>query len=71
VFVSVEDETGIANAIVRAELFERRRLVINQEPVLRIAGRLQNESGVIHVRAEEITALGLAGVPAVASHDFH
>jgi error-prone DNA polymerase len=71
VFVSVEDETGIANAIVRAELFERRRLVINQEPVLRIAGRLQNESGVIHVRAEEITALGIAGVPAVESHDFH
>jgi error-prone DNA polymerase len=45
--------------------------VINQEPVLRIAGRLQNESGVIHVRAEEITALGIAGVPAVESHDFH
>ncbi|HYC71161.1 MAG TPA: error-prone DNA polymerase [Opitutaceae bacterium] len=71
VFVSLEDETGVANAIVYAGLFERRRLVINEEPALRITGRLQNQGGVIHVQAEHIEPLGLADLPAGASHDFH
>jgi error-prone DNA polymerase len=70
VFVSLEDETGIANAIVPAELFERLRLTINEEPALCIAGRLQIQQGVIHVRAETIEALRLDEVPAQASHDF-
>ncbi len=71
VFVSLEDETGVANAIVRANLYERHRLVINEEPSLRITGRLQNQAGVIHVQAEIIEPLLLAEVPAQASHDFH
>jgi len=70
VFVSLEDETGIANAIVSAELFERLRLRINEEPALCIGGRLQIQQGVIHVRAETIEALRLEEVPAQASHDF-
>ena len=71
VFISLEDETGVANAIVRSELFERLRFVINEEPSLSIAGRLQNRSGVIHVKAEQIEALRLSEVPAQTSHDFH
>ena len=71
VFVSLEDETGVANAIVRPELFERHRLLINEEPGLRIGGRLQNQMGVIHVQAEIIERLQLDEVPAQASHDFH
>ncbi|HWA87960.1 MAG TPA: error-prone DNA polymerase [Opitutus sp.] len=70
VFVSLEDETGIANAIVAAELYERQRLTINEEPALCIGGRLQIQQGVIHVRAETIEALRLDEVPAQASHDF-
>lgn len=70
VFVSLEDETGIANVVVTPPVFERNRLVITQEPALKISGRLQNESGVIHVRAERIEALPEAGLPAQASHDF-
>jgi error-prone DNA polymerase len=70
VFVSLEDETGIANAVVRPDLFERRRMVINEEPALSIVGRLQNQAGVIHVRAEKIDALNLSGLPEQASHDF-
>ena len=71
VFISLEDETGVANAIVRAELYERQRMVINEEPVLRISGRLQSQLGVIHVQAESISRLQLAEVPAQSSHDFH
>ena len=72
VFVSLEDETGVANAVVPPDLYERYRLVINQEPALIIIGRVQNEHGVIHVKAEQIRALAAAGVevPEQASHDF-
>ena len=71
VFISLEDETGIANAVVIPSLFEQHRLVITQEPALRITGRLQNVSGVIHVRAERITPFRAPSLPAQASHDFH
>ena len=71
VFISLEDETGIANAIVVPQLFEARRLVITQEPALRITGKLQNQHGVIHVKAEQIEALTETALPAQTSHDFH
>lgn len=70
VFISLEDETGIANVIVVPQLFEARRLVITQEPALRITGKLQNLHGVIHVKADTIEALTLSDLPAQASHDF-
>lgn len=70
VFVSLEDETGIANAVVTPDLFERQRMVINEEAALYIVGRLQNQFGVIHVKAESIEALNLAELPQQASHDF-
>jgi error-prone DNA polymerase len=71
VFISLEDETGITNAIVEPDLFERRRLVIVQEPFLRISGRLQIDRGVIHVKAARIVPLIDHTLPAEASHDFH
>ena len=70
-FISLEDETGIANVVVTPQMFEERRLVITQEPALRVTGRVQNRAGVIHVKAAEITALAETAVPAGASHDFH
>ena len=70
VFISLEDETGIANAVVIPQLFERHRLVITQEPALKITGRLQNVSNVIHVRAERIEPLRESDLPAQVSHDF-
>jgi len=71
VFISLEDETGIANAVVVPSLFERHRLVITQESALKITGHLQNVSGVIHVRAERIESLREANLPAQSSYDFH
>lgn len=71
VFISLEDETGIANAVVVPALFERLRLVITQEPALRITGVVQNVSKVIHVKAERIEPLREVDLPAQTSHDFH
>ncbi len=67
----LEDETGHVSAIVRPQLFEACRLVINLEPALVITGRVQNESGVIHVMADQIEAMPALGLPTQASHDFH
>ena len=70
VFVSLEDETGIANVVVLPDLFERRRLVINEEPALSVVGWLQIQDNVIHVKAETIEGLNLSALPEQASHDF-
>ena len=70
-FVSLEDETGIANAVVRPDLFEDTRMTVTQEPLLRITGVVQNLENVIHVKAERIEALRADSVPRGVSHDFH
>lgn len=71
VFVSLEDETGISNAIVKPDKFEKERLVIVQEPFLQITGRLQIHEGVIHVMSEKIEPMLSFELPPEASHDFH
>ena len=71
VFISLEDETGISNAIVTPQIFEKNRLVITQEPFLLIEGILQIHSGVIHVRAETIERLPSLAIETADSHDFH
>lgn len=71
VFLSLEDETGVANAIIRPALFESERLVITQYPALIVEGTVQHQDGVIHVKAERILPLQDARLPTQASHDFH
>ena len=69
VFLSMEDETGVMNAIVTPALFDRYRLVLVSEPYLLIDGVLQNADNVISVKAGRIRAL--AASAAAQSHDFH
>ncbi len=72
VFVSLEDETGIANAVLAPAFFEKHRLVITQESFLRIRGALQSVDGVIHIRASAVERLAAADACIrSASHDFH
>ena len=71
VFISLEDETGVSNAIVAPPLFERLRLVITQEPFLIITGRLQHAEGVTSLKTIKITALQYDHLVASPSHDFH
>ncbi len=70
VFLTIEDETGIANVIVRPDLFARDRLTIIQEPFLLVEGILQNQEGVTSVRAERVEGLGGTRVN-VEAHDFY
>jgi error-prone DNA polymerase len=69
-FLSMEDETGVANVIVTPDIFDRNRLVLVNQPLLLIEGVLQNQDGVIHVKARRIQPLSYA-MAAGASHDFH
>jgi len=69
-FLSMEDETGIANIIVTPDIFDRNRAVLVNQPLLLIEGPLQNQDNVIHVRARRIESLSYA-IAAAASHDFH
>jgi error-prone DNA polymerase len=69
VFLSLEDETGIANVIVTPGLFARHRLLLVAQPFLLVEGILQSQDGVLSVRAQRLAALAPAG-HAVPSHDF-
>ena len=70
VFLTLEDETGIANIIVRPDLFDRERFKILDAPFLLIDGILQNQDGVTSVKAERLHALGGVAIE-IDSHDFH
>jgi error-prone DNA polymerase len=70
VFLSIEDETGIANIIVTPDLFERERLVVTRSKFLLVEGPLQNQDGVIHVKAQQLRSLSDQLLD-LRSHDFH
>jgi error-prone DNA polymerase len=70
VFLSLEDETGIANVIITPDVFEANRLVVTRCRILRIDGQLQIQDGVIHVKAHEIIPLDISHAE-VRSHDFY
>jgi len=71
VFISLEDETGVSNAIVDPDLFERFRLAITEEAFLLIEGEVQNSDGVVLIKAREIRALAHETLIGSESHDFH
>ncbi|MEY2484331.1 MAG: error-prone polymerase, partial [Verrucomicrobiota bacterium] len=71
VFISLEDETGVSNAIVHPDLFERCRLVITEEAFLLIEGEVQNSDGVVLIKARELTPLAHDELAGSSSHDFH
>jgi len=70
VFLSLEDETGIANAIITPQIFQENHIVVVNQQFLLIEGRLQNQDNVISVKAERVRALGITRAQTV-SHDFH
>jgi error-prone DNA polymerase len=59
IFLSMEDETGIANVIVTPDLYERERMTVVRTKFLRVEGVLQNQDGVVHVKAKRLAALGV------------
>ena len=69
VFLTLEDETGISNVIVRPDLYDRERMTVVGQPFLIVDGILQHQDGVRSVRAERVE--GLEGGASVDAHDFY
>jgi error-prone DNA polymerase len=70
VFLSLEDETGVANAIVHPDLFQKNRLLLSSEQFLMIEGVLQNQDNVISVKARHVAPLSITRAE-TPSHDFY
>jgi error-prone DNA polymerase len=69
-FLSLEDETGIANAIIAPDLLQKNRILLISGRFLMVEGILQNQDNVIHIRAEKVAPLGVTRAQ-TESHDFH
>ena len=70
VFLSLEDETGIANAILTPQLFEQDHTIVVHNQFLLIEGTLQNQENVISVKAQRVMPLTISRAE-TPSHDFH
>jgi error-prone DNA polymerase len=69
IFISMEDETGIANVIVTPDLYERERVTVVRSKFLFVEGILQNQDGVVHVKATHVRQLADRAIQ-LRSHDF-
>jgi len=69
VFLTLEDETGISNIIIRPDLFDRERMVVVRQPFLIVDGVLQHQDGVLSVRAERVE--GIEADASIDAHDFY
>jgi error-prone DNA polymerase len=68
-FLTLEDETGTANAVLTPQIFERFRVPLHSSSVVEVSGPVQNVDGVIHVRVRALEPVRLPqGLP--ASHDY-
>ena len=70
VFLSLEDETGIANTILTPAVYEEFRQIVVREKFLLIMGELQNQEGVVSVKVSAVEPLAISAAE-VRSHDFH
>ncbi len=57
IFVTLEDETGVCNVVVWKAVYERFRRAVIAGRLLRVTGRVQRASGVVHVVAETVEDL--------------
>jgi error-prone DNA polymerase len=69
-FVTLEDETGFSNAIVTPQRFAENRSLLTGAPALVIGGVLQNQDGVVSIKADRFRAL-MEIRRAAPSRDFH
>ena len=70
VFLTLEDETGMANIIIQPALYTTQRMTIVEEPFLLVEGLLQIQDGVTSVKADRLQGLR-GGWPEVESHNFY
>jgi error-prone DNA polymerase len=78
VFLTLEDETGVANVIVKPDVYDAHRMAVIEAPFLLVEGILQQQDDVTSVRAERLYIVGggpaigesAEAMPPVPSRDF-
>jgi error-prone DNA polymerase len=70
IFLTLEDETGNANVIVMPDVYEKYRQVVLEPRFIRVSGTVQNQDGIVHLKAQRLEPLAVSAV-VVESHDFH
>ena len=71
VFLSIEDETGIANVILKPDVFNRLRVTVLSNSYLLVDGILQNTRGVASIKVTDVRPCIMPTTAVAASHDFH
>ena len=69
VFLTLEDETGISNVIIRPDVYDQQRVTVVEASFVVVEGLLQHQDGVTAVKAERVRSLDGLNL-AVESHDF-
>lgn len=54
IFLTLEDETGVVNVVVWRKIYERFRRAVIAGRLLRVTGRIERQSGVVHLVADEV-----------------
>jgi error-prone DNA polymerase len=70
VFLSLEDETGIANIVITPDILDKNRLTVVQGKFLIVEGPIQNVDNVIHVKAARMETIAVTHATP-PSRDFH
>ena len=71
-FVTLEDETGLTNVIVRPELFELQRRILLGAQLMGVFGQVSRQGRVVHLVASRVVDhSALLGTLAARSRDFH
>ena len=71
-FMTLEDETGFVNVVVWKRVFDEHAVLARTASFLGVTGKLQSESGVVHIVADALWTPEIAARPPTAgSRDFH
>jgi error-prone DNA polymerase len=71
-FMTLEDETGFVNLVIWPKKFEEYALLVKTTAFLGVTGKVQSESGVVHIVVDELWRPTLSREPSkVRSRDFH
>lgn len=67
VFLTLEDETGLVNIIIRPQVYQQHRQTLRGSSLLVIDGQAQRRDGALHVLAQQVTALETTGAERASS----
>jgi error-prone DNA polymerase len=70
IFMTLEDETGNSNVIITPDFYEKNRANVLYERFVQVSGKVQNQDGIVHLKAEDIRPLDISSAE-ISSHDFH